>query len=378
MISYWQQSAWFDHTDVAVIGGGIVGLSAAIHLKLSEPALRVSLFERGPIPAGATTRNAGFACFGSISELADDLTRHPAPEVWTLARKRLEGLNLLRRLTGDAAIRYEPCGGYEIFHTEEEHGTYAARIPEINQALEAHTGLADTFTVPAETPASFGFRHTAGMVFNRHEGLIHSGFLARALMQKARDLGVELFYGFDAESLQPQENGARVVFRTPGMSLDCKAVLACTNGFSAPFFPDLDLRPARGLVLVTEPVPGLKVKGAFHHNKGYDYFREVDGRILLGGGRNLDPEGETTTEDAASPAIYAYLTALLRDTILPGTEHTVAYTWTGTMGLGTAKDPILREYAPHVFCAVRMGGMGVALGSQTGADAAAMVRNRVL
>lgn len=373
MISYWQQSAWFNHTDVAVIGGGIVGLSAAIHLKTEKPALRVSLFEKGVLPAGATTRNAGFACFGSISELADDLSHTSADEVYTLARKRYEGLCLLRQRLGDAAIRYEACGGYEVFASSAEHTRYADRLPEMNRALEAYTGLKDTFSVPKETPADFGFRNLAGLVFNRHEGMLHSGRMAQALMEKARGLGIQLFYGFDVLEIHSQTHGARIRFGTPAFELDCRAVLACTNGFSKPFFPTLDVKPARGLILVTAPIPGLKLRGAFHHNKGYDYFRETDGRILLGGGRNLDVEGETTTEQDINPTIYDYLRTLLHETILPGRQPAIDYIWTGTMGIGQTKAPILTEYEPNVFCAVRMGGMGVALGSQTGTDAAELV-----
>lgn len=373
MISYWQQSAWFDRTDVAIIGGGIVGLSAAIQLKTEEPALRVSLFEKGPIPAGATTRNAGFACFGSISELADDLEHNAAADVFALARKRYEGLCLLRERLGDAAIRYEACGGYEVFATPEEHARYCDQIAEMNRALEAATGLRETFSVPEQTPSGFGLRGIAGLVFNRHEGLLHSGRLAQALMDKARSLGVQLFYGFDAESLHSETSGARIRLRTPDMTLRCRAVLACTNGFSQPFFPTLDLKPARGLVLVTAPIPDLQLRGAFHHNKGYDYFREIDGRVLLGGGRNLDAEGETTTEQGINPTIYNYLHTLLHETILPDRQPVIEYTWTGTMGLGQTKAPIIQEYEPHVFCAVRMGGMGVALGSQTGTDAAELL-----
>lgn len=373
MISYWQQSAWFNRTDVALIGGGIVGLSAAIHLKHREPALRVSLFERGPIPAGATTRNAGFACFGSISELADDLLHAPAHEVYELAHKRHEGLCLLRRRLGDAAIRYEACGGYEVFATTEEHARYADTITEMNRALESYMGLKDTFSVPRETAAGFGMRGMAGMVFNRHEGTLHSGLLAQALMDKARSLGVQLFYGFDVREIDSIGQGARIRFNTPELVLDCRAVLACTNGFSRPFFPTLDLKPARGLILVTAPIPGLKLRGAFHHNKGYDYFREIDGRILLGGGRHLDVEGETTEQEGINPQIHAHLLNLLRESILPGQNPAVDYVWSGTMGIGKTKAPIIQEYAPNVFCAIRMGGMGVALGSQTGTDAAESV-----
>ena len=219
MISYWQQSAWFDRTDVAVIGGGIVGLSAAIHLQISEPALRVSLFEKGAIPAGATTRNAGFACFGSVSELADDLSHRPANEVWTLARQRFEGLNLLRSMTGDEAIRYEACGGYEVFSSPEEHEVYLAHIPAMNQALKTYTGLKNTFSVPKETAGSFGFSGLTGLIFNRHEGAIHSGKLAQALMDKARHLGVQLFYGFDVAEIGSESNGAHIRFRTPELAL---------------------------------------------------------------------------------------------------------------------------------------------------------------
>ena len=373
MISYWQQTAWFNHTDVAVIGGGIVGLSAAIQLKLKEPALRVSLFEKGVIPAGASTRNAGFATFGSVSELADDLAKHPAEKVYALARKRYEGLNLLRKMIGDEAMLYEACGGYEIFKTNEEFEKYATLVPEMNLALQEFSGLTDTFIIPSQTAESFGFNHTApDLIFNRHEGAIHSGKMIQALMEKARGLGVQLFYGFEVNSILPTENGTTIHFQS-GFSLPTKAVLVCTNGFSTPFFPDLDLKPARGLILVTEPIPDLKIKGTFHHNKGYDYFREVDGRVLLGGGRNLDVEGETSTDNTINSVIYDYLVSLLYTTILPYAHPKIEYTWTGTMGIGEAKNPIIQQYQPHVFCAIRMGGMGVALGSQTGADAAQLV-----
>lgn len=374
MLSYWQQTAWFQHTDVAVIGGGIVGLSAAIHLKLKEPALRVSLFEKGLVPAGASTRNAGFATFGSVSELADDLSRHSSKDVFELARKRFEGLNLLRKTVGDEALRYESCGGYEIFSQSDDFERHAELIPEMNLALQEFTGLTDTFIIPTQTQETFGFKNISPLlIYNRHEGAIHSGKMIQALMKKAQDLGVQLFYGFSVHEVKSENSGALIRFDQPDLSIHCKAALLCTNGFTPSLLPNVDVKPARGLVLVTEEIPNLKVKGTFHHNKGFDYFRDIDGRILLGGGRNLDVEAETSTADEANPRIYDYLLSLLHEKILPNQNAKIEYVWTGTMGVGDTKKPIIKEYEPHVFCAVRMGGMGVALGSQTGADAAKML-----
>jgi glycine/D-amino acid oxidase-like deaminating enzyme len=74
-ISYWEQNAWFDEIDVLIIGSGIVGLNAALHLKTKSPRLKVLILERGMLPSGASTKNAGFACFGSPSELLDDLAK---------------------------------------------------------------------------------------------------------------------------------------------------------------------------------------------------------------------------------------------------------------------------------------------------------------
>jgi hypothetical protein len=65
------------------------------------------------LPHGARTKNAGFACFGSISE--DDLKSHSEEEVYQLVTKRLEGLRLLRKRLGDEAIDFKPYGGTELF-----------------------------------------------------------------------------------------------------------------------------------------------------------------------------------------------------------------------------------------------------------------------
>jgi len=375
MLSYWQQSAWFNHTDIAIIGSGIVGLNAAIHIKRLKPALRVSLFEKGPIPAGASSRNAGFATFGSVSELLDDLSKQPSQQVWELAKKRFSGLQLLRKSLGDEAMRYEALGGYEVFNSADEFERYGKHLPEINEALHAFAGLRDTFSISEKTNESFGFKGFSGFLFNQHEGLIHSGMMLKALIQKAREIGVELFYGFDLNSIE-QENGTALLrFKNPELSLKCGTVLICTNGFAGDLIPDLDLKPARGLVLVTESIQNLKMRGAFHHNKGYDYFRHIEDRVLLGGGRNLDIDGETSTADLVNPKILDYLKTLLYEQIIPGINVKVEFTWTGTMGVGQSKEPIIKKVGESLYCAVRMGGMGVALGSQTGLDAAELLMN---
>ena len=102
---------------MAIIGSGIVGLSAALALLDRQPQLSVAVIERGVLPEGASTRNAGFACFGSMTELLDDLETMPESDVFALVERRFKGLQRLRKRVGDDNLRYEGLGGYEIFLT---------------------------------------------------------------------------------------------------------------------------------------------------------------------------------------------------------------------------------------------------------------------
>ena len=78
-LSYWEQNTWLNDIDVAVVGSGIVGLCCAIRLKERFPEKKIVVFERGQLPSGASTKNAGFACFGSTSELLDDCLLYTSP-----------------------------------------------------------------------------------------------------------------------------------------------------------------------------------------------------------------------------------------------------------------------------------------------------------
>ena len=70
-LSFWERDSFFNDIDVVIIGSGIVGLSTALSLRERDATLRIAIIERGAMPTGASTRNAGFACFGSITELLD-------------------------------------------------------------------------------------------------------------------------------------------------------------------------------------------------------------------------------------------------------------------------------------------------------------------
>src|SRR5688572_29138420 len=112
MISYWEQQSFTSYEHI-VIGAGIVGLSTAIELRGHFPSARILVLERGLLPSGASSRNAGFACMGSVTELLDDLELMSEAEIVALYDWRKKGLERLRRRLGDTLIGYQENGSYE-------------------------------------------------------------------------------------------------------------------------------------------------------------------------------------------------------------------------------------------------------------------------
>jgi glycine/D-amino acid oxidase-like deaminating enzyme len=376
-LSHWELEEYFRGVDVVVVGAGIVGLTTAIFLKEKAPRLKVLVLEAGLLPSGASTRNAGFACFGSLSELAADLRHSSLNDVLELITARYNGLLSLRALLGDAAICYLPVGGYEVFqdgHTTQYEAA-TALMERFNSELNHRLGLTDTYCHADAQTAPQGLRQVKHMILNRHEGSIDTGRLFSALYAKAIGCGVRVLCGLRVEKIE--ENGNGIVLTTSIGPFKAGHVHVATNGFAQQLLPDLDVRPARAQVLITAPVPGLQLSGTFHMDEGYFYFRNVGQRVLLGGGRNLAIEEEQTTDQTTTPRIQAALDTLLRHVILPHHTYTVEHRWAGTMGLGTHKHVIIRHLRPHITCSVRMGGMGVALGTDIGRKAADMVLSEV-
>ena len=163
-----------------------------------------------------------------------------------------------------------------------------------------------------------------------------------------------------------------VEVETNGITFKTNKLLFTTNGFASQLTNN-QVKPARAQVLITKPIPNLDIKGTFHLDKGYFYFRNINDRILFGGGRNLDFEGETTTSHDTTELIQNRLEELLKKVILPHQTFEIEHRWSGTMGVGTHKKPIVEQLSNHVYCGVRMGGMGVAIGSLVGQELADLV-----
>jgi len=191
-----------------------------------------------------------------------------------------------------------------------------------------------------------------------------------ALLQKAVANNIMILNQVTVTSYQ--ETGTGVEVALSDFCFSTGKLLYATNGFSSQLTNN-QVKPARAQVLITEPNPNLDIKGTFHLDKGYYYFRNIDNRILFGGGRNLAIEEETTTELGQTELNQNRLEQLLKEVILPNTDFKIAHRWSGIMGLGTTKKPIVEQLSDHVFCGVRLGGMGVAIGSLIGQELADLV-----
>jgi glycine/D-amino acid oxidase-like deaminating enzyme len=367
--SYWEYKTWLSNIDFTIVGSGIVGLNCALALREKYPKSKILVLERGVLPQGASTKNAGFACFGSISEILADLEHHSEEEVLELAQKRWNGVQLLRDTLGDKNIDFLRYGGHELF-LEKDEAPYQKclnKLDEVNSLLQPVFGKG-AFEVLQNT---FNFKNIhENYITNRFEAQIDTGKMMSSLLQLAQGKGITILNTVSVKEFVEKNDAVEV--KTDHFEFLTKKLIITTNGFAFKLLNET-VKPARAQVLITKPIDNLKIKGTFHFNEGYYYFRNIDNRILFGGGRNLDLKGEETTSFGKTELIQNRLETILQESILPNTKFEIERRWSGIMGIGNQKTPIVKQISDNVYCGVRMGGMGIAIGSLVGKEVANLI-----
>ena len=390
-ISVWEQSTYFAPKDLVIVGCGFVGLWTAYEAIHQNPKLQITILERGTIPSGASTRNAGFSCFGSVSELMSDVQLMGEAAMIETVKMRYDGLQRIQEVFKAKEIDYNQWGGYELF--EEKKTIKNTKASKTNKGATRHLSnlydisklesdiaylnkiLAPALKTPKKngkylpiyTNASkdiqkLGFQGIEALAFNQLEGQLNSAKLVLALQKAVQAKGVQILFGTEVQKFKSHKKGVTITTNLEA-PLETKQFLVCTNGFAKQLIPDLDVVPARGQVFVTEPIKNLQFKGCFHFDEGYYYFRNLGNSLLLGGARNADFKNEKTYSLETSATIQKVLEDFMMQRILPkgSKKPKIELRWSGTMGIGTIKKPIIEQVHPNVYCAVRMSGMGVAI-----------------
>ncbi len=355
--SYWETTYFLGQIDYLIVGAGLTGLQSATLIKEKNPKAKVVVVDRFGWSLGASTRNAGFACFANVSEILDDL-KHDSPEaVYQLAAKRYRGLQKLREKYGDINIDYQEKGSVEVFTSKNKNDLYKCidSIQSINSILYNETGLDRVFTYSSKSQLS----NSIGTIHNQYEGQLNTGKLYATIYRYAELIGVRILGGIEVESW---EKGNTITVSTKqGIEINANTLVLCTNAFSQKLSVE-DVVPARGQVILTEQLDQLPCEGLHIFDSGFYYWRDIDNRILLGGARNSNIEAETTDKVELNPEIIEELKDFMFNQIF-GNEVTIDTQWSGIMGMGKEKNktPIIKELEPNVILAARLGGMGVAL-----------------
>ena len=233
--------------------------------------MRVRLYEARAIASGASGRNGGFALRGGAMHY--DVARatfgpERAAAFWRLTERTLDRM---AELAGDAFRR---VGSLRLAADEQERDELRAE----HDAL-----LADGFAVEwvDELPERLAGTYHAAIV-NPDDGALFPGRWVRRLASGAVEAGADVREGTRVTSLD---------------ELDAEQVVIASDGYRSGLVGELDdiVRPTRGQVVATEPLPELLYGRPHYARYGFDYWQQLpDGRLVAGGRRDVTLEAEFT------------------------------------------------------------------------------------
>ena len=360
--------------EVAIIGGGFTGLSAALHLA-RDHAIRPVLLEAGPIGWGASGRNGGFCVPGGdklgLAAMAGKYGREEARRYFELTLGAVERVAGLLR---DEGIEAEPQAGGEltVAHTPKAFAAQKVEREEI-LALTGHErerlsagdlvarGLSAGFVGGLREPAGFG---------------LHPLNYVRGLAAAAARRGAGLFE-HSAVTAWRREGGAHRLVTAQGSATAVKVVVA-TGGYPPEALNKAvggRVLPILSNIIATRPLApeeqaaqGWTSTQAVCDSRALlHYFRLLpDGRFLFGG------RGGLGGDLASARAFRARLTAEFHATFPAWREVEITHFWRGLVDLSADQTPHCGplEDDPSVLIGCAYHGSGVSMGSETGAQLA--------
>jgi len=368
--------------DVAIIGGGITGLSTALHLA-RDYQQRVCVLERY-IPAwGASGRNGGFCCVGATRLSHDALLRQfGRDETQRFFQDQRDGVALVKQLAEQERIELEAQGQGEIQVAHQpsrwrdltkEH-QFFAEVAHYPCQLWSPEELADR---AYRSPAAFGALHV-GVGFGLNP-MRYSLGLAEAAVRH----GAQLYS--HSPVISWEKAGAIHQLHTPGGTVRASVVVVATNGYTEegmhPTFRDR-LLPVLSNIITTRPLTAdeLAAQGWRTETPLFDtrnllfYFRLLkDGRFLLGS------RGGTSGSRAESDRCRHTMTRRLGELFPAWREVEVTHFWNGLACMSRSLTPHVGQLPddPSVFYGLAYHGNGVAMGTWSGRTVAQMIVEKV-
>jgi len=360
MMSFWEKESFYANADITIIGGGLMGLWTAIELKKKSPSLSITILERATTPLGSSTRNAGFACFGSLTELLADEASMGTSEMLSIVEMRFKGIQKIKSYFTSNEIDLDECGGFEALYHYKEADEIDEQINYLNQLLAPIIGSNNAFHNSTDRISSIGLKNIDQLIHNPHEAGIHSGKLVNGLTKVAINKEIQILNGIEVINWE-ELNNKLVIQTNQQKTITTKQLIVCTNGFTNSLLPELNIEPARGQIILTAPIAGLITKGTFHFDEGFYYWRNIGDRILLGGARNSEFENERTTDLSGSDSIRNKLLEFLKNHLVTNQPILVEQYWSGIMGFTPTKTPLVKKVGTNVLAVIACNGMGVAL-----------------
>lgn len=322
--------------EVAVIGGGVTGCSCA--LTLAQRGVRVRLYEAREIAGGASGRNGGFALRGATAPY-DEARRELGDARARLLMELTErSLDRMEELAGDALRR---VGSLRLAFDDDEREA----LRREHDALTDH-GFEVEWVDELDPPLDRLYR---GAILHPRDGALQPARWVRRLAAHAARAGAEI------------QEGERVTVD----ELDADAVVVAGDGFIPQLLPELPVRSTRGQVLATEPLREQLYDSPHYARSGYDYWHQLpDGRLVIGGNRDVSLETENTDVEETTAIIQERLEALVER--LVGYPPEVTDRWAGIWGTTPDLMPLVGEVRDGVWVAGGYSGHGNALGLACG------------
>ncbi len=344
--------------DACVVGGGIAGCSAALHL--AEAGLRVVLLEEHRIGWGASGRSGAQALFGVAAgqaKLERLIGAAGARAVWDVS---VEGLALMRELIARFHIDCDWADGHLLTAVKPRHEReLRAELRELHDTYD-YTSV--RYLSREELRAQLATGRYLGALYDSNSGHLHPLNYTQGLAGAAAAAGVQIFEGTRARRFTAAGAGPVQVTTAAGQ-VRARHLVLCGNVYLGATAPALaaKIMAVATYIVATEPLGEARARQLIANNAAVadmnwvlDYFRRsADHRLLFGGRVNYSGLRSFDAPAATRARMLSVFPQL--------GDVRIDYAWGGDVDITLNRAPHFGRLAPNVYFLQGFSGHGIAL-----------------